>query len=251
MDKYKKLNIARSVFAFIIFVAFGIIVCTEKGGDLLIPKVKEKLNEYITTNYTSIVNNTIQDEITYKDKTFTMKIYDKTNKNHYFYITYDNGKITDTYQEDYIKGKSLLNEIKNTLEKEIYNKTKIEAKVNILSSLDEYTSRVQNLILKEDNLEGLKFYTLSINIDLRTWDEVSASKEITDMLNTFIKYNINPKSYIITINNLKEITESIEIKNIDNDFINNEYKEQILSDIINNKKSDLLDEYNITFKHLN
>ena len=180
-----------------------------------------------------------------------MKIYDKTNKNHYFYITYDNGKITDTYQEDYIKGKSLLNEIKNTLEKEIYNKTKIEAKVNILSSLDEYTSRVQNLILKEDNLEGLKFYTLSINIDLRTWDEVSASKEITDMLNTFIKYNINPKSYIITINNLKEITESIEIKNIDNDFINNEYKEQILSDIINNKKSDLLDEYNITFKHLN
>lgn len=71
------------------------------------------------------------------------------------------------------------------------------------------------------------------------------------MLNTFIKYNINPKSYIITINNLKEITESIEIKNIDNDFINNEYKEQILSDIINNKKSDLLDEYNITFKHLN
>ena len=44
MDKYKKLNIARGVFAFIIFVAFGIIVCTEKGGDLLIPKVKEKIN---------------------------------------------------------------------------------------------------------------------------------------------------------------------------------------------------------------
>lgn len=251
MDKYKKLNIERGIFAFIIFVAFGIIVCTEKGGDLLIPKVKEKLSKYITTNYTSIVNDTIQDEITYKDKTFTMKIYDKTNKNHYFYITYDNGKITDTYQEDYIKGKSLLNKIQKDLEKEIYNKTKIEAKVNILSSLDKYTSRVQNLILKEENLESLKFYTLSINIDLRTWDEENASKVITDTLNTFIKHNINPKSYTITINNLKEITESIEINNIDNDFINNEYKEQIFSDIINNKKSNLLNEYNITFKHLN
>ena len=97
MDKYKKLNIERGIFAFIIFVAFGIIVCTEKGGDLLIPKVKEKLSKYITTNYTSIVNDTIQDEITYKDKTFTMKIYDKTNKNHYFYITYDNGKITGLF----------------------------------------------------------------------------------------------------------------------------------------------------------
>ena len=251
MDKYKKLNIERGIFAFIIFVAFGIIVCTEKGGDLLIPKVKEKLSKYITTNYTSIVNDTIQDEITYKDKTFTMKIYDKTNKNHYFYITYDNGKITDTYQEDYIKGKSLLNKIQKDLEKEIYNKTKIEAKVNILSSLDKYTSRVQNLILKEENLESLKFYTLSINIDLRTWDEENASKVITDTLNTFIKHNINPKSYTITINNLKEITESIEINNIDNDFMNNEYKEQIFSDIINNKKSNLLNEYNITFKHLN
>mgnify|MGYP003318804429 CR=1 FL=1 len=55
----------------------------------------------------------------------------------------------------------------------------------------------------------------------------------------------------LALNNLNEITESIEISNIDNDFINNEYKEQILSDIINNKKSDLLDEYKITFKHLN
>lgn len=251
MDKYKKLNIARGVFAFIIFVVFGIIICTEKGGDLLIPKVKEKLNEYITTNYTSIVNDTIQDEITYKDKTFTMKIYDKTNKNHYFYIVYDNGKITDTYQEDYIKGKSLLNEIQKKLEKEIYNKTKIKVEVNILSSLDQYTSRVQNLILKEEDLEKIKFYTLSINIDIRTWDKENASEAITDTLNAFIKHNINPKSYTITINNLKEITESIEINNIDNDFVNNEYKEQILSDIINNKKSDLLDKYNITFKHLN
>lgn len=251
MDKYKRLNIARGAFVFIIFVAFGIIICTEKGGDLLIPKVKEKLNEYIATNYTSIVNNTIQDDIIYKDKTFTMKIYDKTNKNHYFYITYDNGKITDTYQEDYLKGKSFLNEIQNNLENKIYNKTKIKAKVNILSSLDKYTSRVQKLILEEKDLEKIKFYSLSINIDLKTWDEINASKEITNILNTFIKHNINPKSYTITINNLREITESIEISNIDNDFINNEYKEQILSDIINNKKSDLLDEYNITFKHLN
>jgi hypothetical protein len=251
MDKYKKLNIARSIFAFIIFVAFGIIICTEKGGDLLIPKVKEKLNEYITTNYHSIINDINQEEITYKDKTFTMKIYDKTNINHYFYITYNNGKITDTYKEDYIQGKSLLNEIQKNLEKEIYNKTKIESKVNILSTLDKYTSRVQESILKGNNLERLKFYTLSINIDLKTWDETNASKVITDTLNTYIKHNINPKSYTITINNLNEITESIEIYNIDNDFINNEYKEQILSDIINNKKSDLLDEYKITFKHLN
>lgn len=251
MDKYKRLNIARGIFTFIIFVIFGIIICTEKGGDFLIPKVNEKLNNYLTTNYKNIINDTIQEETTYKDRKFTMKITDKINKNHYFYITYDNGKITDTYKEDYIQGKTLLKEIKKELEKEIYEKTKINANVNILSSLDEYTTKVQDIILKEKNLLNLKIYSVDINIDLNTWNATNATTTITDTLNKFIEKKINPKSYTITINNLNDITETIEIYNITNDFVNNSNKEKILNDIIKNKKSDLLDEYNINFKHLN
>ena len=57
MENYKKLNIARGIFTFIIFVIFGIIICTEKGGDYLIPKVNKKLNEYLTTNYSNIIND--------------------------------------------------------------------------------------------------------------------------------------------------------------------------------------------------
>lgn len=251
MDKYKRLNIARGIFTFIIFVIFGIIICTEKGGDFLIPKVNEKLNNYLTTNYKNIINDTIQEETTYKDRKFTMKITDKINKNHYFYITYDNGKITDTYKEDYIQGKTLLKEIKKELEKEIYEKTKINANVNILSSLDEYTTKVQDIILKEKNLLNLKIYSVDINIDLNTWNATNATTTITNTLNKFIEKKINPKSYTITINNLNDITETIEIYNITNDFVNNSNKEKILNDIIKNKQSDLLDEYNINFKHLN
>lgn len=251
MDKYKRLNIARGIFTFIIFVIFGIIICTEKGGDFLIPKVNEKLNNYLTTNYKNIINDINQEETTYKDRKFTMKITDKINENHYFYITYDNGKITDTYKEDYIQGKTLLKEITKDLEKEIYEKTKINAKVNILSSLDEYTTKVQDIILKEKNLLNLKIYSVDINIDLNTWNATNATTTITDTLNKFIEKKINPKSYTITINNLNDITETIEIYNITNDFVNNNNKEKILNDIIKNKKSDLLDEYNINFKHLN
>lgn len=251
MDKYKRLNIARGIFTFIIFVIFGIIICTEKGGDFLIPKVNEKLNNYLTTNYKNIINDTIQEETTYKDRKFTMKITDKINENHYFYITYDNGKITDTYKEDYIQGKTLLKKITKDLEKEIYEKTKINAKVNILSSLDEYTTKVQDIILKEKNLLNLKIYSVDINIDLDTLNATNATTTITDTLNKFIEKKINPKSYTITINNLNDITETIEIYNITNDFVNNSNKEKIINDIIKNKKSDLLDEYNINFKHLN
>ena len=46
-----------------------------------------------------------------------MKVKNIKNKNHYFYIKYSNKKITDTYKEDYIQGKSLLNEIQKNLEK--------------------------------------------------------------------------------------------------------------------------------------
>ena len=64
---------------------------------------------------------------------------------------------------------------------------------------------------------------------------------ITNTLNTFIEKNIVPKNYTITINNIDEITETIEIYNITNSFVNNKDKEDILNDIINNKNSDLLE----------
>lgn len=251
MEKYKRLTIARGIFTFIIFIIFGVIICTEKGGKFLIPKVQEKLNEYLTTNYKHIIHNTIQNEIIYKDRKFTMKITDKINENHYFYVTYSNGKITDTYNEDYQKGKTLLNEITKKLENEIYNKTNINVKVKILDSLDNYTSKVQELILNEENLINSKIYSLNLNIDLKPWNGINAAIVITNTLNTFIDNNINPKSYTITINNLDEITESIEINNIKNDFVNNINKIEILDDIIENTNSDLVKNNKITFKHLN
>lgn len=251
MNNYKKLNIFRGIFAFIIFVIFGIIIFTEKGGDIFIPKIQEKLNTYLLTNYQNIIGKTIQEEITYKDRTFTMKIIDKLNKEHYFYIIYDNGKITDTYQKDYLEGKQLLNKITKDLEEEIYNKTNIKTKVKILDSLENYTTKVQELILNEKNLISSKIYSLEINIDLKPWNGTNAAIVITNTLNTFIEKNIVPKNYTITINNLDEITETIEIYNITNNFVNNKDKEDILNDIINNKNSDLLENNKITFKHLN
>ena len=58
-----------------------------------------------------------------------MKITCKKNKDLYFYLTYKNGKITDTYKEDYLEGKSLLNNLNNKMTKEINNKTKDTYKI--------------------------------------------------------------------------------------------------------------------------
>ena len=68
------------------------------------------------------------------------------------YITYKNGKITDTYKEDYLEGKSLLNNLNNNMTKEINNKTKDTYKINFISTLDNYNSQVQDKIINENNL---------------------------------------------------------------------------------------------------
>ena len=74
----------------------------------------------------------------------------------------------------------------------------------------------------------------------------------TAFFNFFVqKEEIYPKYYVFIINNTNEITKSIEINNIQEDFINNPNREDIIKDILNNNNSKLLNDNNITFKYLN
>ena len=57
MKKQKQLLFARSIFLFIIIIAFGIIVFSEKAGGLLIPKAQEKINNYIDNKYKNEKDN--------------------------------------------------------------------------------------------------------------------------------------------------------------------------------------------------
>ena len=242
MDKQKKLVLERGIFVFIVFVVLGIIVFTEKFGGIMIPKVEKKINAYIEEKYKN--NDFKTNEVTYKNTTYTMKVESKKNKNHYFYINYFNRKITDTYKKDYVEGKNLLNHIQKELKTEIRNKTNTNCDIEITSTLDKYTDIVRERIIKEDNLLELKFYIVKNEIIIDNWNEENITNKINKFLGKFT--DITPKSYTITITNKKDLTESIEIKNI-----TKEVSKEIISDIINDKKSDLLKENKITYKYLN
>ena len=250
MKKQKQLLFARNIFLFIIIVAFGVIVFTEKAGSIFLPKAEKKINNYIDKKYKNEKDKFVLGKVTFKNTTYTMKITDKENKNHYFYINYSHKKTKDTYKEDYIEGKTLLTNIKKNLKKEIEKETSTSCEIIILNTLDKYTSTVQNRIIKEDNLKELKFYNLKKEILIKNWN----SKEITDKINKTISMykenNITPKNYIITITNKDDITESIEIK-LTEDFISISSKEKIISDIINDNNTKLLKENKITYKYLN
>lgn len=242
MNKQKKLLIQRGIFVFIVFVALGVIVVTEKFGNIMIPKITKKMNAYIEENYKNL--NLKTNDVTYKNTTYTMKLESKENKNHYFYINYYNKKITDTYKKDYIEGKSLLTYIKKKLKKEINNLTNTNSDIEITSTLDKYTDIVKERIIKEDNLLELKFFIIKKELIINEWNEENISNTINKYLEKF--NNITPKSYTITITNKNDLTESIEIKNI-----TNKVNKDIISDIINNEKSDLLKTNKITYKYLN
>lgn len=249
MNKQKKLVLERSIFVFIIFVIFGVIIVTEKMGGILIPRVTDKMNDYIEDKYNK--EEFIKEDVTYKNTTYTMKVLSKENKNHYFYINYYAKKMTDTYKKDYKEGKILLTYLKDKLKKEIIKKTSTSCDIEITSTLDKYTDSVRERIIKEDNLLELKFYIIKKDLMIDKWNSDSITKSINDIINKFKDNNITPKSYTITITDKTDITKSIEIKNINEDFINNSNSKEIINDIINDEKSDLLKNNKITYKYLN
>ena len=251
MHKQKKLLLARNIFVLVIIIAFGIIILGEKSSVLLIPKAEEKFNDYIETNYQDEISNLNKHPVTYKNAVYSMKLSSKKNKNHYFYLKYSNHKMTDTYQKDYVEGKQLLTTIKNKLEKEIYKKTNINTKITITNTLNNYTEKVQERIINEENLLSLKFYIINTDITINNWKKDEITKEIVNTLNSYINNDINPRSFTITITNAKDITQSIEISNLDEDFIKNTNKEKIISAIIEDRNDKLLKDSKITYKYLN
>lgn len=248
MNKQNKLILGRSIFLLFIIISLGLIIINEKKDQIFIPKVKEKINIYLKENYNE---NFSIDNIEYKNSKFIAKISSTINKNHYFYVTYSKRKIKDTYKEEYLKGKNLLNHIEKNLEQEINKLVNKPCSITINTTLDNYTDTVKEKIINEDNLINLKIYSINKELLIKNWN----SSEITNYINNFIKeissHNINPKYYKFIITNKNDITESFEISNITEDFLSNPYNNHIVNDILNNNNSNIIKENNIKYKYLN
>ena len=243
------LIIGRALFLLSLIIVFGIIIMNEKGGEIFSPKIKTKLTNYLEQKYPKQINKVVPKEIIYNNKTFKMKIQLKENKHHYFYITYSKGKIKDTYKKDYVEGKNILNYRNKTQEKLIMKITNEKVKIKNISTLNKYTEDVQEQIINNSNLLNLKYYYIEKNMKYEKKETIE--NDIISFINEMNNKNINPKYYKITITDIHDITKSIEISGIDNNFSKNIYANQIINDILNNNDSPLLSEYKIKYKKLN
>lgn len=249
--KKRNLIIGRAIFTLAIIILFGLIIMKEKGAQIFAPKVKQKFSSYVENNYNKQKNHFITNDITYKDNKFQMKIVSKNNKHLYFYLTYTNGDINDTYQKDYKEGKTLLTYLNKKLSKNIYKKTQQKCSVHNISKLNQYTKKVQTKIIDEDNLLKLKYYYVEKEISIDKW----TSDEIVNQINNFIikteSQDITPNYYSFIFTNNTDITDSIKISHIKNDFPKNTNNKLIINDIINKNKSDILMQSNIKYEYLN
>ena len=249
MNTKNSLVYGRAIFFLIVFVSFGLIIMNEKGGALFSTKIKEKINTYIEENYSDIKNSINQSNINYKNTEYKMKITSKENKNLYFYIIYKKGNIKDTYKEDYLQGKSLINHLQNNLNKQIKEQTNEEYTVKIDKNLDDFNSKLKEIIINENDLLSIKFYTLEKDIEVNNWDYQKITNEIIKYIDKNNKLNITPKSYKFTLINNKDITTSLIISNITNEFVNNPYSSQIIYSILTKQQSDILKASNITYEY--
>ena len=249
MKKQKKLLFARNIFFFFIIIIFTIIIMSEKKDTILIPKATKKIASYIEDKYNK--DDFKLGDVSYKNNKYTMKVSSKENNKRYFFIYYTKTGITDSYQNDYIEGKSFLSNLKKDLEKSIKSIVNTKVTVEIPTTLDQYTDAVRERILNEDNLLELKFYIIKEELFIKEWDPVEIEKQIEQCITKYTNSNITPKSFTIIINNDNEITESIEINNLTTDFINNPSKIEIINDILNDNNSILLKTNKITYVYKN
>ena len=246
MNKQTKLVLERSIFFTFVFICFGLIVINEKQDLFITKRVEKKLNNYIEKKYNQL--NLEKSPIKYKNTTFSIKLSSKENNNYFFYVKYSNKKITDTYKDDYLKGKKFLKYIEKKLNKEITKSTSTQCKISIHTSFDKMRDVIKERIIREEDLTHLKIYDIEKDLMIEKWNSTEITNSINKLIYIFNEKKITPRSFQIRITNKEDITESITIKNIKNNFVSIQNNEQIIKDILKNNNSKLLKQYEITYE---
>ena len=237
------------IFFIITLTLFSLIVINSKKYDIVLPKIDNKLNNYVNNAYKENKNNFYISKTIYnkENNNYLKKMTSKENKHLYFYVIYKNKKISNTYQEDYIKGKTLFNYLTTKYQKQL-NKKNMNTKITFTKDLNQYTSTIKEKIISNKS-KYLPIYNISTELNTSKFTVENISKIINNFYKLAKKYNYNPKYYNITINNNTDILKSFKISNLNNDLISNNIID-IINGIMNNDKS-IITKYNIDYQYIN
>lgn len=244
MDEKNKLVLQMGMFFIIVIGVFSYIILNEKKYEILTPKVEEKLNNYIDKEFAKEKIDLDIGKIKYilDDRSYRIKLNNSKNKNLYFYVIYKNKKITDTYKEDYLEGKTLYDYTKKQYEKKFKNSSLIFNK-----NLDKYPNTIYEQVINED-IKNIPIYSVKTELTVNNHELMTITKKINSFYSKNKKLGYNPKEYTIIIVDENDIKFSIEINNLTEELIISNLNE-IISGIIKKDKS-IIDKYNIEYKYI-
>lgn len=214
------------------------------------PKVNQLLNHYVEEHHPELLEEVNIKKAVYdkKTSTFTSRVENRKNKNLYFTIQYKNKKIKSTYQKDYVEGKSLLNYLKNKLEKQLPTTQDTKLEINFTKKLNQYNSYIYQALLSEEKIETLEIYEVKITTTIENFEKENLMNNI-NLWYMELSKKIMPKYYHFEWVNQSHITEELKIKWLNSNLITH-HLEEIIAKVIQ-KDYSMKEKWNIEFEYTN
>ncbi len=201
--KMNKLMIGQALLFAVIIIFFGIIIVRERIPSLKIKTVEEDITNYFKENYSDL--DVSKDKLKYNedDNSYSITYYDKEYKELNFTIKSTNNKITDNYEDNFVKGKNVikkkekkvLNKYREVFNNTIYQDIKVDFK-----DLDKY-SNIERKDILEDNIYNTGYYSISYYVKVDNLDEVYLNNLIDSFNSISLDNGLIANSYSVTFDN--------------------------------------------------
>ena len=201
--KMNRLMIGQALLLGLILIFFGFIIVREKVPSLKAEDEEKAINSYFNDNYNKL--DVLSSDLEYNkdDNSYSITYYDKDYKELNFIIKSINNKITDNYEDNFVKGKSIIEKCeKLVLEKynEVFKNTNYKDIKIEFKTLDKYSDEEKKDIL-EENIYNTGYYSVSYYVKVDSLDEVYLNNLINSFNTIAEEFGLITNSYSVTFDN--------------------------------------------------
>lgn len=201
--KMNSLMLGQAMLFGLIIIFFGFIIVREKIPSLKYKSVEEDINGYYKENYNDLDVSKSDLKYNKENNSYSITYYDKDYKELNFTITSTNNKITDNYEENYIRGKEVLRKAsKKVLDKykEIFSNTNYQNIKVEFEDLNKY-SKAEAIDILEDNIYNTGYYSVSYYVKVDSLDDIYLSNLINSFNSIAVSNGLKANNYSVTFDN--------------------------------------------------
>ena len=206
MSSRKKMNslmLGQALLFGIIIVFFGFIIVREKVPSLKSKTTEEDINAYYEENYGNLDVRPGDFVYNEDDNSYSITYYDKDYKDLNFTITSTNNKITDNYEDNFVKGKSVIEKSADlVLEKynEVFKNTNYQNIKVEFKDLNKYND-AEVIDILEGNIYNTGYYSVSYYVKVDSLDDIYLNNLINSFNTIALNNGLVTNNYSVTFDN--------------------------------------------------